>query len=91
MKTIKLPVHGIEITLGDKDPESTTGAYNGGSLTSNLFESGAYAHLSQSEIRREWDAVESFLLALAVAGVDVESPAVLEALETTVEAVSNHL
>ena len=37
------------------------------------------------------NAVESLLLALAVAGVDLETPACLEAIETAVEAVSNYL
>ncbi len=36
------------------------------------------------------DVIESFILACACAGVEVESPAFLEAVETTVEAVANH-
>ncbi len=36
------------------------------------------------------DVIESFILACACAGVDVESPAFLEAVETTIDAVTNH-
>ena len=37
------------------------------------------------------DAIESFLLALAIAGINVESPAVLEALETTILAAGENI
>lgn len=35
-------------------------------------------------------ALESLLLAHACAGVDIESPAYLEGLETALEAIANH-
>lgn len=35
------------------------------------------------------DVIESFILACACAGVDVESPAFLEAIETTIDAIGN--
>lgn len=36
------------------------------------------------------DAVMSFILALACAGIDVETPAFLEAIETTLDALGNN-
>jgi len=37
-----------------------------------------------------FDGIESMILAHAIAGVDIESPAYLEGIETAVEAVSNN-
>jgi hypothetical protein len=37
------------------------------------------------------DTLESFILALVCAGIDVESPAFLEAIETCVDGILNHL
>jgi len=39
----------------------------------------------------EIDGIESMMLAHAIAGVDIESPAYLEGIETAVEAVANHI
>jgi hypothetical protein len=39
---------------------------------------------------RRIDVIESFILACARAGVDIESPAFIEAIETTVEACANN-
>ena len=39
----------------------------------------------------EFDGIESMILAHAIAGVDVESPAYIFGIETAVEAVENHL
>lgn len=87
MKTIKLPAFDIEISLEE----------NGGSIESSLHEPceecGKYDCLHEDspyEYNIAMDTIESFLLALAVAGIDVESPAVLEALETAVNAAANH-
>jgi hypothetical protein len=35
------------------------------------------------------DGIESMILALAVAGVDVETPAVVEAIESAIDAIGN--
>lgn len=37
------------------------------------------------------DGIESMILAHAIAGIDIESPAYIEGIETAVEAVANHL
>lgn len=36
------------------------------------------------------NAIESFVLAMACAGIDIATPAMLEAIETVVDAVGNH-
>jgi hypothetical protein len=38
-----------------------------------------------------WDTLESFILASACAGIDVASPAFLEAIETCVDGIQNNL
>jgi len=79
-KTITLSTHGIVIRLDEM-------RYSGGALIqSELHTSGESAAFTAA-----LDAIESFLLALAVAGVDVEQPAVLEALETALDAIANHV
>lgn len=100
MKTIRLD-HDIVIELGDKDPERVgpRGAcpghcYLGGTISSSLHETchcgsqTCHHEDSPREFNIAVDAVESFLLAMAVAGVDVESPAVTEALETVLDKMS---
>lgn len=52
-------------------------------LTSNLKDRGAPEAYNAS-----MDAIESLILALHQAGVDVAGPAVSQALETTLEAIS---
>ena len=37
------------------------------------------------------DGIESMILAHAIAGVDIESPAYIEGIETAGEAVANHI
>jgi hypothetical protein len=37
------------------------------------------------------DAIESLILAHACAGIDIESPAYIEGIETAVEACSNNV
>ena len=60
-----------------------------------------YAHCEEStETDDEWlnrhrwntamDALESMILAHAIAGIDVESPAYIEGIETTCDALSNN-
>lgn len=44
----------------------------------------------KSSLEPEADAIESIVLAHAVAGVDVECPKYLEGIETAVEAIFNH-
>jgi len=78
-KTIKLPCYGIVVTFAPGES---------GELHSDLNVPGTV----EPEIwNRTIDGIESMILAHAIAGVDIESPAYLEGIETTVEAVSNHI
>jgi hypothetical protein len=59
-----------------------------GTITSDLKVPG------KSTANRQYnaavDGLESLILAHACAGVDVESPAYVEGIETAVEAIANH-
>ena len=53
---------------------------------------GKFGALVSSDLDGEaFDGIESMILAHAIAGVDVESPAYISGIETAVEAVENHL
>jgi hypothetical protein len=81
----------MKIQVGDVDTESETLCYKGGTVESALRET---CHCGQQYCKHEdsprdyniaVDALESFMLALAVAGVNVKTPAFSEALETTLD------
>jgi hypothetical protein len=44
-----------------------------------------------SDIGTGFEQIESMILACAIAGIDVETPAFLEAIETALEAAGNHI
>jgi len=85
-KTIILSILGDTITL--------TLCGKSGEVTSTL-------HLPKSKkdypasVRNQYngavDGIESLVLSHACAGIDVESPAYVEGLKTTVEAIGNNL
>jgi len=82
---IEVPCYGIVLELGPKDPDRP-GVYQGGKIVSGLErEKGAV------EFDAALDAVEALILAHAVAGMDVASPAYVEGIETAVEACGNHV
>lgn len=91
MKVIRLPMENIKITLGDPDPKSTHGAYLGGHIKSDL--SPRTDRRITEYIEPEFDgalcAIESLILAHAVAGVDVESPGYIEGITTTLDKLVN--
>lgn len=58
----------------------------GGGVSSNLHDE----HESPAQ-RAAFDAIESMVLAHALAAVDVASPAYLEGIETAVDAITNEL
>lgn len=69
-------------------PGGATLSVSPGSLTSNLIDHGAdhdtpYAH--------GIDGIESLVLAMSSAGIDLDTPKMREALVTAVEAVANQL
>ena len=80
-KTIKLPCYGIVVTFA---------AGESGELCSDLSER-SYSLATDEALVSPFDGIESMILAHAIAGVDIESPAYLEGIETAVEAVANHI
>ena len=84
MKTIKLPCHGFEIELSDDG--------SCGSVKSDLSTNDSAAnYLFLDEYHFYVDAVESMVLAHACAGIDIESFAYVEGIETTIEALANKI
>lgn len=81
MKTIKLPCYEIVLIV----------KRNGGTITSDLHNEDVGTGPGEAAYKAAVDTLESFILAAAIAGIDVAAPAFIEAIETTVEAVSNHL
>ena len=95
MRTIKLPCYGFVIELSDDG--------NSGSVKSRLSSSERedepfivsphdfVPQESLDEYHFYVNAIESLVLAHACAGIDIESPAYIEGIETAVEAASNKL
>jgi hypothetical protein len=95
LKTIQLPIYGITVNLGEEDTESSVLCYFNGTVSSGLKEK---CHCGAEDCKHEdsprdynigIDVLESFILALAVAGVDIEQYAVIEAIETVVDKIVN--
>lgn len=85
MQTINTQCHGIIVTLDGQ---------GGGSIESDLHEDveteTATGSVAETLILdAAVDALESLVLAHAVAGIDITSPAYLEGLETAIDAVFN--
>ncbi len=47
-------------------------------------------HLANAALEAATDTIESFVLACACAGIDIENPRFLEALQTTIDAVGKN-
>jgi hypothetical protein len=77
---IELPVAGIKITLNENDEGDYVGA----------IKSGLHEENETAEEKAAVDTLESFILACACAEIDIESPAFLCAIETTIEAIGNN-
>jgi len=78
MKEIDLPIYGIQVTI-DVD--------GSGTITSDLRTTQSEDELYNSAM----DGIESLILACACSGIDIETPAFLEAIETAVEGCSNNI
>lgn len=81
---IKLPCFGIIVSLtGD----------GGGDISSDLKEHTAEeatdAWLDEIEYNCMIDGIESMILGHAVAGIDIETPAYIEGIETAVQGCAN--
>ena len=85
-RVIRLPCFGIEIRLVWENGPENPGE---GTITSDLRDQGDAIEVRQ--YNAAIDSLESLILAHACAGVDVESPAYVEGLETAVEAIGNHV
>ena len=83
---IHLPCFGITIRLyrGDSQKE-----LDRGTITSDLKQPARDA--DDTRFNAVVDGLESLILAHACAGVDVESAAYIEGIETAVEAIGNNL
>jgi hypothetical protein len=84
-RTIRLPCYGITVMLVRENGADKPGS---GAITSDL-------HAGQSAADRQYnaaiDGLEALILAHACSGIDVESPAYVEGIETAVEAIANHV
>jgi len=75
-KLIELPCYDIKVALNDK---------GGSMITSNLHDPDL-----DCDFNIAMDAIESIVMAHASAGIDVESPAYIEGIETAVNACANN-
>ena len=81
VRTISLPVCGITIRLARENVPDCRGA---GTITSDLKEP------NEPQRNAAIDGLEALILAHACVGVDVQSPAYLEGIETALDALANH-
>jgi hypothetical protein len=94
MRTIELNCFGIVVYLHDKDPENE-GRWLGGSINSKLHDAEPGEN-EEDEINRDkynvaMDALESFILAAACAGIDITTHDFEYAIETSVESCANNI
>jgi len=80
-RTIKLPCFDIVVEL---DGEGY------GQITSCLHEDIPIMTEEDKEFHAAMDAIESIVMAHAVAGIDIEIPAYLEGIETAVNAINQN-
>jgi hypothetical protein len=83
-RKIKLPCYGITLTLARENGVEEPGS---GSIVSDLREPKRAAN---RQYNAAIDGLEALILAHACAGVDVETPAYIEGVETAVDAIANH-
>ena len=80
-KTIKLPCYNIVVTIVGK----------GGLISSDLvLHDDDECDIDLLGVTHAFDAIESIVLAHACAGIDIESPAYIEGIETAVDAILNN-
>jgi hypothetical protein len=85
IRTIQLPCFGMTVRLDRPNAAKTPGA---GIIVSDL--KGPGKTTAQRLFNAAIDGLESLILAHACAGVDIESPAYVEGIETAVDAITNH-
>ena len=89
MKRIELPCYGIVVHVDEKNPQN-------GRITSNLKEEPPKRENVEDMVEREkfdaaYDMVTAIVLAHACAGVNIESPAYIEGIESAIEGAGNQL
>ena len=83
-KTIKLGCFGIEILFIEKSGNKSC------SIISNLHDVSLDEEKPTVEYTASMHAIESIILAHAMAGIDVSTPAYIEGIETAVEKCANY-
>lgn len=81
-RIIRLPCYGITLTLARENGVEEPGS---GSIVSDLRDPRTAAN---QHYNAAIDGLESLIVAHACAGVDVESPAYVEGIETAVDAIA---
>ena len=89
-RIIRLPVCGIAITLFTPETLDGVTVYGGGEISSNLHEDMEDFY-EASVYNAVMDGIEALILGHAMAGVDVESPAYLEGIESAIEGAANNV
>jgi len=82
-RKIQLPCYGITVTLARENEVEEPGS---GTIVSDLRDPKTAAN---RQYNAAIDGLEALILAHACAGVDVESPAYVEGIETAVDAIAN--
>lgn len=87
MKEIKLPCHGVIVALTENGEEGTiTSDLHEIFLDGNLGGCGNDAY-GEGVVR----AIENMILGHAIAGIDIESPAYIEGIETAVDSCAQNI
>ena len=84
MKTYSIPEFGITVQV-----EGQAGTIES-ELKKHIIGEDADPSPCDFEINGAIDAIESLILAHACAGIDVSSPAYVEGLRSSLEAITNH-
>jgi len=81
MKEIILPCHEIKIQLTEVDPENPN-LYIEGTIESDL-----HIFATSIDLEASINTLEAMILACAISGIDIETPAFIEAIETVAEKI----
>lgn len=84
---IEIPCHGIRIELDEVDPDDGD-KFIGGIIYSE-FDEKRDKTLNADPFSVAYDTMDAFILACACAGIDVKSPAFVEAIKTVADKISN--
>ena len=83
---IKLPCYGIVVTFAAGDSGELQSGELRSDLSKNSDEVERFDQPTLNPTLSAIDGIESMILAHAIAGIDIESPAYIEGIETAVEA-----